>query len=162
VADLTIQPNNVYTFVSRFRMDEESFAIRRLELEGRATFERWSLAMLYGNYDAHPEIGFLTRRQGMIGSASVKLTPHWSLSGALRYDFESEQVNQRSIGLGYIDDCFGISVTYVTDYGYTLNPQPTHSVVLQISLRTLGSTQFAQRIDGLTNNSTPMTAFAVH
>jgi LPS-assembly protein len=109
--------------------------------------------MLYGNYDAEPDIGFLTRRQGVLGSASLKLTQNWTLLGSLRYDVEAERVNQRSVGIGYIDDCFGLNLTYVTDYGYTLSPQPIHSVMLQVSLRTLGSTRVVQKIDGLFESS---------
>jgi LPS-assembly protein len=153
VGSLTVQPSSTYAFISRFRWDEDNFEIRRMELEGRVNFDRWSASMLYGNYDAQPDIGFLTRRQGVLGSASVKLTHNWSVSGGLRYDLETDRVNQRSVGVGYIDDCFGLSVTYLTDYGYTQNPQPIHSVVLQVSLRTLGATTFAQRIDGLANSA---------
>lgn len=161
VASFTVQPTSVYTFVSRFRLDEETFNVRRMELEGRMSFERWSVAMLYGNYDAQPDIGFLTRRQGMLGSASLKLTQNWSISGALRYDFEAERINQRSLGLSYIDECFGLSVNYVTDYGYTVNPQANHSVVLQISLRTLGSTQFVQQLSSLNESSSPASILTV-
>ena len=149
VARFMIQPNSTYSVISRFRFDEESLDVRRLEVEGRVSYERWSVSMLYGSYDAEPDVGFLTRRQGVLGSASLKLTQNWSVTGALRYDVEAERVNQRTIGLGYIDDCFGINLSYVTDYGYTLTPQPIHSVMLQVSLRTLGSTQFSQNIDGL-------------
>jgi LPS-assembly protein len=162
VARLMVQPNSVYSFISRFRFDEESFDVRRLELEGRATFERWSVSMLYGNYDAEPDIGFLTRRQGVLGSASLKLTQNWTLLGSLRYDVEAERVNQRSVGIGYIDDCFGLNLTYVTDYGYTLSPQPIHSVMLQVSLRTLGSTRVVQKIDGLFESSTVPGYLNVH
>jgi LPS-assembly protein len=148
-----LQPNSTYSFISRFRFDDEKLSVRRMELEGRANYERWGVSMLYGNYDAEPDIGLLTRRQGVLGSASLKLTQNWTLSGALRYDVEGERINQRSIGLGYIDDCFGINLSYITDYGYTLNPEPIHSVMLQVSLRTLGSTQVVQKIDGLMDSS---------
>ena len=154
VARLTFQPTTAYAFISRFRFDEETLEVRRLELESRVTFERWSLAMLYGNYDAQPEIGFLTRRQGVLTSGSAKLTQNWTLYAGVRYDIEVAQLNQTSFGLGYIDDCFGIRVTYTTDYGYTATPtgkppDPTHTVMLQISLRTLGTTKFSQRLDNV-------------
>src|SRR5262249_1818397 len=72
VARLTFQPTSAYTFIARFRLDEQSFDPRRIELESRVTFERWSLSVLYGNYDAQPEIGILARRQGVLTSGSVK------------------------------------------------------------------------------------------
>ena len=149
VARLTFQPTTSYAFISRFRLDEQSFDVRRVEFEGRMSFERWSLSTIYGNYDAQPAIGILTRRQAVLGTGSVKLTQNWSLFAGLRYDIEAERINQTNVGLGYIDDCFAIRVTYATSYGYTANPQPIHTALLQISLRTLGTTRFSQRVDGL-------------
>jgi LPS-assembly protein len=154
VARLAFQPSTTYAFVSRFRFDEETLAVRRVELESRVSFERWSVSMLYGNYDAQPDLGILTRRQGVLASGSVKLTQNWSLFGGLRYDIENAQVNSTSVGLGYIDDCFGIRLTYNNSYGYDYNPlsppEPQQSVIVQISLRTLGTTRFNQRLDALT------------
>jgi LPS-assembly protein len=157
VARMTFQPSTTYAFISRFRFDEESLELRRLELESRVTFERWSVSMLYGNYDAQPAIGFLTPRQGVLGSGSAKLTQNWTLYAGARYDIEAAQLNQTSFGLGYIDDCFGVRVTYTTDYGYTTTtstPELNHSVLLQVSLRTIGTTRFSQRLDNVVTTTT--------
>jgi LPS-assembly protein len=153
VARLTFQPSTTYAFISRFRLDEETFDVRRVELEARVMFERWTASVLYGNYDAQPELGTLSRRQGVLTSGSVKLTQNWSLYAGMRYDIENAQINSTSVGLGYIDDCFGIRLTYNSSYGYDYNPltppEPQHTVALQISLRTLGTTRFNQRLDAL-------------
>jgi LPS-assembly protein len=155
VARLTFQPNSTYTFISRFRFDEQTFDMHRLELEGRMNFERWSVSLMYGNYDAQPDIGLLTRRQGILGSANLKLTQNWSISGGALYDLEADRINSTSMGVGYIDDCFGIGLSYSTYYGYSTvaNPTPNHSIMLSISLRTLGSTHFSQNVDALANSS---------
>jgi LPS-assembly protein len=149
VARLVFSPSSTYAFISRFRFDEASFDMRRVELESRVNFERWSLSVLYGNYAAQPEIGILTRRQGVLTTGSVKLTQNWSLSGGVRYDPEANQINQTNVGLGYIDDCFAVRAMYTTSYSYTVNPQPIHSVLLQISLRTLGTTHFSENLSSL-------------
>jgi LPS-assembly protein len=148
VARLSYQPDRTYMFTSRFRFDQDTLSVQRAEFEGRATFDRWSISALYGNYAAQPDIGFLTRRDGILGTASVKLTPNWSLLGAARYDIGSEQVDQLRAGLGYIDDCFAISVTYIKDYSYSGTAPATvnDTVMLQISLRTLGTGAFSQGI----------------
>jgi LPS-assembly protein len=149
VARVIYQPTSAYAFISRFRFDEQTLEARRMEFESRVNFERWSLAMLYGNYDSQPEIGVLSRRQGILGSGSAKLSQNWTLYAAARYDIEAVRLNQTSFGLGYIDDCFGIKLTYTTDYPYsgTTALEPAHSVLVQISLRTLGTTKFNQRLD---------------
>ena len=154
VARISYQPDRVFMFTSRFRFDEDNFAVRRMELEGRATVDRWNLTILYGNYDAQPEIGFLDRREGILGTAAYKVTQNWSLLGGARYDLDAARFDQYRVGLGYIDDCFAISVNYIADYTYSGNPQIDHKVLLQISLRTLGTTQYQHNLGNSGNSQT--------
>ena len=156
VARLSYQPDKIYMFTARFRFDQETFSVQRAEFEGRASFDRWSLSLLYGNYAAQPAIGFLQRRDGVLGSASMKVTTNWSVQGAARYDIGNAEFDQYQVGLGYIDDCVAVSLNYITDfaYGYTLinntaiNANVDHAVMLQVSLRTLGGTAFSEHIGG--------------
>jgi len=144
VARIAYQPDNVYSVISRFLLDEDTFQIRRLEVEGRANFDRWQISALYGNYDRQPEIGFLERRQGITGQVTFKFTQNWSILGSARYDLEAHQVNQTRLGLGYIDDCFAISLNYLTDYNYAGTTTTDNKVLLVINLRTIGGSSFSQ------------------
>jgi LPS-assembly protein len=49
-----------------------------------------------------------------------------------------------------VDDCFVLAVNYITDYAYqsvtTTNPTVDHRIMLQIGLRTIGSTSFSQSV----------------
>ncbi len=121
-------------------------AVRRFELEGKANFDRFSASLLYGNYDAQPELGYLYRREGLVGTGSFKVASNWVLSGGLRYDLKNQKVNQYIVGAGYVDDCFLMALNYITDYAYTttvnLTPVTDHRVMLQIGLRTIGGTAF--------------------
>lgn len=139
VARVSYQPNPIWTFSSRARMDEENLAVRRFELETRANVGRWSASLLYGSYDAQPELGFLTRREGILGTASVKLDANWVVMGAARYDIHAGSVEQTRIGIGYVDDCLILALNYMTNYTYSGNTQTDHRVSLQLSLRTLGA-----------------------
>ena len=138
VARAAYQPNKIYSYVARFRFDEKDFTLRRLELETRATFDRWNITAMYGNYDAQPELGFLHRREGVLSTASLKIDTNWVVSGAVRYDLNASKINQFTTGFGYIDDCFILSLNYIADYSYNGNVTTNHSVVMQFSLRTLG------------------------
>jgi len=153
VARIAYQPDNIYTFISRFLFDHETFEARRIELEGRANFDRITLTALYGNYAAQPEIGFLERRQGIVGTVNLKLTQNWSLVGGARYDLEAHQINQHRIGIGYIDDCFAISVNYSTDYNYSGTTTTDQKVMVVINLRTLGGTSFSQSLNQNNSNT---------
>jgi len=155
VARIAYQPDSIYTFISRFLLDEETFGVRRVEVEARANFDRWQLSALYGNYDAQPEIGFLTRRQGVTGQVTFKFTQNWSVLASARYDLEANQFNQTRVGLGYIDDCFAISLNYITDYNYSGTTTTDNKVMLVINLRTIGGSSFSQstNISGTAQNS---------
>ena len=146
VARIAYQPNKIYSLIARTRLDEATGAVRRFELEGRANFDRFSLSLLYGNYDAQPELGFLNRREGIVATGSIKIATNWMLSSALRYDITNQTVNQYIIGAGYVDDCFIIAANYITDYAYTslsyTTPVTDHRIMLQIGLRTIGATAF--------------------
>ena len=142
VARINYSPNRTYTFSVRSRMDEATQNINRFEAEGRAAFDRWSVSMLYGNYAAQPELGYLTRREGLLGSASIKLAANWVVSGAARWDLEANKLNQYIVGAGYVDDCFVLAANYVTSYSYSAGTTPpvlSHAFMLQIGLRTIAN-----------------------
>src|SRR5882724_7923087 len=143
VASVNYSPNRTYTFSVRSRLDQQTLNVQRFEAEGRASFDRWSVSMLYGNYAQQPELGYLTRREGLLGSASVKLAANWVMSGAARWDLEANKLNQYIIGAGYVDDCFVLAANYVTCYTYAAGTTPpvlSHAFMLQIGLRTIANT----------------------
>jgi LPS-assembly protein len=149
VARVSYQPDRIWTVSTRYRFDEETFAIRRFELEARANFDRWSLSALYGNYDKQPELGFLTRREGILGGASVKLNANWVLQGAARYDLDAERFDQTRVGVGYVDDCFILALNYITSYSYSADAKKDHRILLQLNLRTIAGTSVSTGLGGL-------------
>ncbi len=140
VGRVMYQPNQVYSFIARGRFDEATFTPQRIELESRANFDRWTLQVLYGDYAPQPLLGFLTRREGLLTGASLKLNENWVVLGSLRYDLHANDFDQTRFGVGYIDDCFMLSVNWLTGYTYngTTAPVKNSTVMLQLSLRTLG------------------------
>ena len=109
VARLSYQPDRIYSLTTRFRLDKDDMEVRMFETEGRASFDRWSVSMLYGKYDAQPQLGFLRRREGIIGGASIKLTQNWLATAQVRYDIDAHSLSGTVFGLGYIDDCMIIA-----------------------------------------------------
>jgi LPS-assembly protein len=146
VASLSYSPNKVFTFSTRARFDQATWNVQRFEAEGRANFDRWSVSVLYGDYAAQPDIGFLTRREGILVSGSVKVASNWVASGAARWDLVANQINQYVVGAGYVDDCFVLAANYVTSFSYATTTSPPilgHAFMLQIGLRTLAGTNTA-------------------
>jgi LPS-assembly protein len=143
VGSISYSPNKTYTFTTRARFDEATAEVQRFEAEGRASFDRWSVSILYGDYAAQPELGYLTRREGILGSGSIKVANNWVVTGAARWDLVANNINQYVVGAGYVDDCFVLGVNYVTSYSYSVGTTPPvlgHALMFQIGLRTLGTT----------------------
>lgn len=143
VGSVSYSPNRTYTFSVRSRMDEATWNINRFEAEGRANFDRWSVSLLYGNYAAQPELGYLTRREGILTSASVKVASNWVVSGSARWDLEANKINQYVIGAGYVDDCFVLAANIVRSYNYSTPSSPpilSTTYMFQIGLRTIATT----------------------
>jgi len=142
VARVAFQPNQIYSFTSRFRFDHDDFSLQRLEVEARANFDRWNASVLYGDYAAQPQLGFLTRRDGILTSGAYKVSENWVVNGGIRYDIQNGKPSQTRLGLGYIDDCFIMSFQYYADYALAGSLTSSQTYLLQVSLRTLGGTGF--------------------
>jgi LPS-assembly protein len=149
VASVAYSPNRTYTFSVRGRFDEATGSANRLEAEARANYDRWSLSVLYGDYAPQAELGYLTRREGILTSASVKLAANWVVTGSARWDLVANQLNQYVIGFGYVDDCFVLAANYVTSYTYAVGTTPptlSHAFMFQIGLRTIGTASFSENV----------------
>ena len=84
----------------------------------------------------------------MTGQLTFKFTQNWSVLGvgALRSRGAARSTST-ALGLGYIDDCFAISLNYITDYNYSGTTTTDNRVLLVINLRTIGGTSFSQGIN---------------
>lgn len=141
VARFAYQPDNILTFTTRYRFDKDNFDVKRFELEGRAAFDRFSVQALYGNYAAQPEIGFLNRREGILGGVSYKINLNWAALAYARYDLDAHKFDQTRVGIGYVDDCFLFALNYITSYNYNGTTEQDRRVMFQFGLRTLGMTE---------------------
>lgn len=144
VASVSYAPNRTYSFSTRARIDEGTGNISRFEAEGRASFDRWSASLMYGNYAPQIDLGYLTRREGLLATGSVKLASNWVATGGARWNLQTNNIDMYTVGAGYVDDCFILALNYVTSYSYVANlstpPVLSHTVMFQLGLRTLGGT----------------------
>jgi LPS-assembly protein len=153
VARIAYQPNTTFALTARFRMNESDFSLQRSEFEASANFDRWQTSVIYGNYAAQPALGFLDRREGIVGNIKFKATPNWLLLGGLRYDLLAEQITATNIGVGYVDDCLILALNYITEYNYNGSLTYNHAVMLQLSLRTIGGNTVTTGLSGLSSSS---------
>ena len=150
VARVMYQPDRIWSFITRFRFDQSTFDVQRFEAEARASFDRWSVSVLYGDYAAQPLLGFLDRRQGILTNGSIKITQNWVANAAVRYDIDAEKLAGTSFGVGYIDDCLIVALNYMRNYTYSGVATRDDRVMLQMTLRTLGGTSVSQTVSSTT------------
>ena len=137
IARASYQPNATYMFTSRFRFDQSSYAVQRMELETSANFGRWNTSVMYGDYAAQPALG-LDQRQGILANGRYKINENWVFLGGALYDVRAEKISQTQVGLGYIDDCLILALNYMTSYSYSGSTAANNTVFMTLSLRTLG------------------------
>ena len=137
---IAYQPNSTYMFDIKGRLDEATLQSERFEVEARSNFGRWGAYILYGDYAAQPALGFLTQREGFTAGATFKLTTNWVLTGAASYDLFAHEFSYSRFSLGYVDDCFMLSLNVTTGYVYngTASPIPENAFGVELSMRTLG------------------------
>jgi LPS-assembly protein len=150
VARASYQPNSIFMFTSRFRFDEKTFDVQRMELETSASFGRWNASVMYGDYAAQPALG-LDQRQGILASGRYKLNENWLLLGGALYDVKAEKLSQTQIGAGYIDDCLILALNYMTSYSYSGSTAANNTLMMTLSLRTLGGFSVGQGTSAISN-----------
>jgi LPS-assembly protein len=82
----------------------------------------------------------------LTANARFKVNPNWQLLGGVMYDLRAQQVSLANIGIGYIDDCLILAVNYISEYTYNSTLQYNQSVMLQLTLRTIGGNAVTQSL----------------
>ncbi|WP_454685119.1 LPS-assembly protein LptD [Ancylobacter moscoviensis] len=143
VARLYYQPTKDFSVINRFRFDRDDWSVQRYEVEGRAQlFNKLSVSALYGLYTAQPELGYYEEREGILGTGTLKLNENWSIRAAARYNLNLDEIDYTLFGISYIDECFGLALSYRSDYTESGNRQRVDTVLVTITLKTLGEVGF--------------------
>jgi LPS-assembly protein len=105
---------------------------------------------MYGDYSAQPALG-LDHREGILASGRFKLNENWVALGGVQYDLRADKISTTQVGLGYIDDCLILALNYLTSYSYSGTTSANNTIMLQLSLRTLGSYSIGEGTSSLSN-----------
>src|SRR5262249_30229590 len=130
-------------------------------------FGNFSTNLDYGRYAAQPELGWPFPREGLLAGAKYSFADHWTVNGGVVFDMSRhfyDTVGQQTpvffapsygVSLAYGDDCTTIKLAYsnVTSdpVSTTVFVPPVHNqtILLQITLRTLGEVQTSTGIGGV-------------
>jgi LPS-assembly protein len=75
-------------------------------------------------------------REEINGQATIGITDYWLLYGAARRDLETSQMLYSEFGIGYEDECIGVSLAYRRQYVRDQDIPPSTSVLVRFNLKT--------------------------
>ena len=142
---------DVIQFTHRFRLDKDSFALRRNELDATVGSHRTYVEVGYLRLNRNIANAFedLRDREELRLSGRIAFAKYWSLfgSGVLNLTRRADDPTNASsgfnllrhrLGVAYTDDCLDIGFTWRRDYVSTGDAQRGNSLQLNLSLRNLG------------------------
>jgi LPS-assembly protein len=97
-----------------------------------------------------------TREQEILAKGTLNLTDNWALLGAARYDMENAQMISDGIGLQYQNDCLILAVTYSQSNIQQQDIKPDQRVMVNLSLKYLGTYQYTTDAFGTTSVEPPV------
>ena len=123
----------------RIDFDQASGKVRRNEVYLTGILGRSSVEI--GYLQLAPTIATqsspaLPAQEEINAQASVNFYQNWQAFAAIRRDLIADQTLDSEIGLGYEDDCLGVSIGYRRKYTTDRDLPPSTTVVLRFSLKT--------------------------
>jgi LPS-assembly protein len=151
VGRATVRFRDFVTFTERFRLDKDTLAIRRNEVD--ATIGSRKTYVLLGylrlNRDIDPSIEDLRDREELRFGGRVQFAKYWSLFGSTIIDLTDKNEDPLSLsdgfqpirhrlGLSYEDDCLELGFTWRRDYEDTGDARKGNSFLLRLAFKNLG------------------------
>ena len=151
VGRTTVKYGRRLSFVHRFRIDKDSAALRRNEIDlvfgGRQTYA--TLGYLRLDRDIDPAIEDLRDREEIRLGGRVRFARYWSLFGSAVVDLTSQREDpttdaddfepvRHRLGIAYDDDCIEIGVTWRRDYETTGDFRRGNTFLFRVALKNLG------------------------
>jgi LPS-assembly protein len=139
------------TLTHRFRIDRDSLALRRNEVDavvgGRRTYA--TIGYLRLDRDIDPAIEDLRDREEIRFGGRIGFARYWSVFGSAVIDLTSRQEDPLSVadgfqpirhrlGILYDDDCIELGLTWRRDYESSGDARRGDSFLIRVALRNLG------------------------
>jgi len=120
----------------RIEVDRSNGTVRRHELYLTGIYDRSTLQVSYVQLPAEAVTLGLGAREEVNAQADINFYENWQAFGAIRRDLLAGQMLDSELGLGYEDECLGISVAYRRKFTTDRDLPPTTSIVLRFNLKT--------------------------
>ncbi|MEI9997168.1 MAG: LPS assembly protein LptD [Rhizomicrobium sp.] len=120
----------------RIDIDRDNGTVRRHEVYLTGEFGRTSLQISYVQLPAELQTLGLGEREEINAQADVNFYQNWQAFGAIRRDLLAGQMLDTELGLGYEDECLGVSIAYRRKFTTDRDVPPSTSFILRFQLKT--------------------------
>ncbi len=136
VGRFTIKFPPYFSLTHRIDIDQSSGNIRRNEVYLDGAYGRTSFELSYLRLPQSEVIPGIDTREEANGQATIGLTDYWLLFVGARRDLASSQMLDDEFGIGYDDECLGISLSYRRTYTRDRDIPPSTSILVGFHLKT--------------------------
>ncbi|MGB8601480.1 MAG: LPS assembly protein LptD [Rhizomicrobium sp.] len=117
----------------RIDYDENTGKVRRDEVYLTGNYGKSSLQLNYVQLSASDDI---SAREELSTQAAVNVYENWQVFAAIRRDLIADQTLTTEYGMGYEDECFGISLSYRRKYTTDMDLKPSSTILFHFNLKT--------------------------
>ncbi len=151
VGRTTIKYKRLVSLTHRFRLDKDSFAIRRNEIDATVGTDKtyFTAGYLRLNRNIGPALEDLRDREEIRLGGRIQMARYWSLFGSAIVDLTGRDDDptlltdgfdpvRHRVGVAYEDDCLRLSFTWKRDYDDSGDARRGNSYLIRLSFRNLG------------------------
>lgn len=146
VGSLYYRPNENLKVAVRTRMDKDDFDLQTFEVGASGNHNRVSASLTYALIKENANPVDVIDRQEINFSTNIDITERWRIFGNMSFDIENTDRLREGFGIGYQDECLGVTLAYSQSHFEDRDIRPEERVMLNFSLRTLGSTSYNQKV----------------
>lgn len=142
-----IAPIRGLQLISQSRFDQNDLSMRRQDAAAQAAFGPFSATALYAFLNTDPTNGIYSEQEDLYTSLAVRITDRWSVSAAMRYDIDADQLASDMFQARYADECFVLTATYTDNYYHNPDIVDGQTLMVRFELKHLG--EFGYSTDSL-------------
>tara|TARA_Y100001960_G_C14756329_1_gene871439 strand:- start:1114 stop:2850 length:1737 start_codon:yes stop_codon:yes gene_type:complete len=139
VGRLNISPSEFFTYAHRFRLDRDSFSIRRNEFDFVLGPKAIRINAGYVALSRELTTDELNSREEARISGRLQISEFWSASAGTRRDLAAEgDTISWNVRAGYVDECIEFGIKLERNFTEDRDIQPSTNFLMQIKLKHLG------------------------
>ena len=132
---------------------DDSFSFARNEMRLGWTTDKFQLASTFAWLEADTTEGRPTDTSEWAFEGDYRVSRHWTLSSALRYDFVDDRTTEAGLGISYQNECAKMDLSVSRRFTTSTSVSPTTDLSLSVQLagfgaRGIGGTSFARQCNG--------------